>query len=236
MNVERTMKVAQRPAAVDELIDRARTAMGEFKNRDQEQVDQAVRAVAWSVYKPEHARALAEMAVKDTGLGDVVSKVTKNTRKTFGTLRDLMRARTVGIIEENPSRGMVKYGKPVGVVGAVCPSTNPSATPVNKAMMALKGGNAVIIAPSPAGYRTTAAAVELMRTELAKSRPATRSRSGFVGARHQERHAGTRGEGGSRCRDRVAKQCSERHAVGNSGHRRRTRQCSGDCRFLRRTG
>ena len=63
---------------------------------------------------------------------------------------------------------MVKYGKPVGVVGAVCPSTNPAATPVNKAMMALKGGNAVIIAPSPAGAATTGRTVDLMRSELRK--------------------------------------------------------------------
>ncbi len=74
-----------------------------------------------------------------------------------------------GVIEEDAGNGIVKYGKPVGVVGAVCPSTNPAATPVNKAMMALKGGNAVIIAPSPAGYATTASTVELMRAELAKA-------------------------------------------------------------------
>ena len=80
-----------------------------------------------------------------------------------------MRARTVGVIEEIPEKGLVKYGKPVGVVGAVCPSTNPAATPVNKAMMALKGGNAVIIAPSPAGAMTTAKTVDLMRAELKKT-------------------------------------------------------------------
>ncbi|MDH3664890.1 MAG: aldehyde dehydrogenase family protein, partial [Alphaproteobacteria bacterium] len=62
----------------------------------------------------------------------------------------------------------VKYAKPIGVVAAITPSTNPSATPVNKAMMALKGGNAVIIAPSPAGYAATAATVDGMRAELAK--------------------------------------------------------------------
>ncbi|MGI9501185.1 MAG: acylating sulfoacetaldehyde dehydrogenase, partial [Geminicoccaceae bacterium] len=103
------------------------------------------------------------------GLGNVPSKVIKNTRKTFGTLRDLLRAKTAGVISEEPEKGLVKYGKPVGVVGAVCPSTNPAATPVNKAMMALKGGNAVIIAPSPAGYRTTAKTVALMRSELRKA-------------------------------------------------------------------
>src|SRR3546814_2979056 len=86
------------------------------------------------------------------------------------SLRDLLRARTVGVIEEDGARGLVRYGKPVGVVAAVCPSTNPAATPVNKAMMALKGGNAVVIAPSPAGYETTAATVALMRADLQKDR------------------------------------------------------------------
>ena len=87
-------------------------------------------------------------------------KVIKNTRKTFGTLRDLMRVKTVGVIEKIPEKGLVKYAKPVGVVGAVTPSTNPAATPVNKAMMALKGGNAIIIAPSPSGWNTTNLTVE----------------------------------------------------------------------------
>lgn len=143
--------------------------MERYENHDQARVDDAVRALAWSIYKPEHAHMLAELAVEDTGLGNVGSKIIKNQRKTFGTLRDLLRAKTVGIIAEEPERGLVKYGKPVGVVGAVCPSTNPAATPVNKAMMALKGGNAVIIAASPAGAATTAKTVELMRAELKKS-------------------------------------------------------------------
>ncbi len=155
--------------AVAEVVARARAAMDAYENHDQARVDDAVRALAWSIYKPEHARLLAELAVEDTGLGNVESKVIKNTRKTFGTLRDLLRAKTVGVIQEDPARGLVKYAKPVGVVGAVCPSTNPAATPVNKAMMALKGGNAVIIAPSPAGAATTARTVELMRAELAKA-------------------------------------------------------------------
>ena len=158
------------PAAqVAELVAKARAAMDKYENTNQARVDEAVTALAWSIYKPENARMLAELAVRDTGLGDVESKVIKNTRKTFGTLRDLMRAKTVGIISEEPDKGMVKYGKPVGVVAAVCPSTNPAATPVNKAMMALKGGNAVIIAPSPAGAATTAKTVELMRAELKKA-------------------------------------------------------------------
>ena len=157
------------PSAIaDALIRRARTAMDAFRDSTQARVDEAVTALAWSLYKPENAEALARMAVEDTGIGNAPDKVTKNQRKTFGTLRDLMRVKSVGIIEEQPELGLVKYAKPVGVVGAVTPSTNPAATPVNKAMMALKGRNAIVIAPSPAGLATTTRTVNLMRAELEK--------------------------------------------------------------------
>ena len=153
---------------VDSLVRRGRAAMAAFADADQARVDEAVTAIAWSLYKPEHAEALAAMAVDDTGLGNAADKVVKNRRKTFGTLRDLMRVKSVGIVEERPELGLVKYAKPVGVVGAVTPSTNPAATPVNKAMMALKGRNAIVIAPSPAGLATTTRAVALMRAALGK--------------------------------------------------------------------
>ena len=153
---------------VDKLLSTARIAQQQFSNATQQQADEAVTALAWSLYKPAHAKMLAELAVEDTGLGNVNDKVIKNTRKTFGTLRDLMRVKTVGIIEELSKLGLVKYAKPVGVVAAVTPSTNPAATPVNKAMMAIKGRNAIIIAPSPAGLRTTTKTVQLMREGLAK--------------------------------------------------------------------
>jgi sulfoacetaldehyde dehydrogenase len=155
-------------AIIADLVRRGRVAMASLAGASQARVDEAVTALAWSLYKPGHARALAEQAVADTGLGKAADKITKNTRKTFGTLRDLLRAKTVGVIEENPEKGLVIYGKPVGVVAAICPSTNPSATPINKAMMALKGANAVVIAPSPAGWSTSARAVELARAELEK--------------------------------------------------------------------
>ncbi|MGE3628190.1 MAG: aldehyde dehydrogenase family protein, partial [Hyphomicrobiales bacterium] len=155
-------------AAVEECIERARAAMAAFQPLTQTKLDDAVTALAWSLYKPDTARSLAELAVQVTGLGNVESKIIKNTRKTFGTLRDLLRVKSTGIIEELPEKGLVKYAKPVGVVAAITPSTNPSATPVNKAMMAIKGGNAVIIAPSPLAWPVTNATVDMMRAELAK--------------------------------------------------------------------
>lgn len=151
---------------VDALVARARAAMRELSDADQQRVDDAVTALAWSVYKPEHAKALAELAVRDTGMGNVADKITKNQRKTFGTLRDLLRAKSVGVIEQLPELGLVKYAKPVGVVAALTPSTNPSATPVNKAMMAIKGRNAIIISASPGGQSTTERTVTLMREAL----------------------------------------------------------------------
>ena len=154
--------------AVAGLIESARAAMAQIAGADQARVDEIVTAVAWSLYKPENAESLAEQAVADTGIGNVADKIVKNQRKTFGALRDLMRARTVGIIENDNGRGIIKYGKPVGVVAAITPSTNPAATPVNKTMMALKGANAIIIAPSPAGWSSTNAAVELMREALSR--------------------------------------------------------------------
>ena len=170
--------LAAKPAAVRDaeqcvapLIARARAAMAEYAKEisahGQARIDEAVTALAWSIYKPENARRLAEIAVAVTGIGEVESKVIKNQRKTFGTLRDLLRVKSTGIIEENPDQGLVLYAKPVGVVGAITPSTNPSATPVNKAMMALKGGNAIIIAPPPSAWAASKPTVDGMRTALA---------------------------------------------------------------------
>ncbi len=155
-------------AIVSILMQRARAAQNTFAEADQMRTDEAVRALAWSLYKPEHTRELAELAVADTGLGNVPDKIVKKQRKTFGTLRDLLRVKSVGEIERDERRGLVKFAKPVGVVGAITPSTNPAATPVNKAMMAIKGRNAIIIAPSPLGYRTTALAVSYMREALGR--------------------------------------------------------------------
>ncbi len=169
------MTVAVKPTAdpaamavVDELVRRGRAAQAIFANADQAQTDEAVTALAWSIYNLAHAKELAELAVADTKLGNVPDKIIKKQRKTFGTLRDLLRVKSVGIIEEDKKRGIVKYAKPVGLVCAITPSTNPGATPVNKAMMAIKGRNAIIIAASPAGLKTTMRAVDLMRAELRK--------------------------------------------------------------------
>ena len=102
-----------------DVVRRARDrAESSSRMPDQARVDDAVRALAWSLYKPENARELAELAVEDTGLGNVPDKIIKKQRKTFGTLRDLLRAGPSVIIEQDHDKGIVKYAKPMGVVGA----------------------------------------------------------------------------------------------------------------------
>lgn len=154
--------------AVAEQIQLARIAQKHFERCDQETVDTATTAVAWAIMEPARNRILAEMAVRDTGLGNVDDKIQKNYRKTLGLLRDLKGVKTVGIIAEYPERGIVEIARPVGVVAAVTPSTNPGATPANKIINALKCRNAIIIAPSPKGLTTCAALVGFVHTELKK--------------------------------------------------------------------
>lgn len=154
--------------AVTALIERARAAQAIFEAYGQRRVDDVVAAAAWAIYRPDRARALAEISVRDTGLGNIADKITKNQRKTIGTLRDLTGQRSVGVIGEDRRNGITEYAKPIGVVAAVCPSTNPAATPANKTMMALKGRNAVIISPSPKGASTCALLVRYIHDELAR--------------------------------------------------------------------
>ncbi len=153
---------------IAELVQRARVAQQEFEHFTQERVDDVVAGVAWAVAEPERARALAEMSVRDTGLGKVEDKVVKNRRKTMGTLRDLTGAPSVGIIKDDPENGITEYAKPMGVVAAICPSTNPAATPANKTMMVLKGRNAVVLSPSPKGASTCRELVRHIHEQLDK--------------------------------------------------------------------
>jgi sulfoacetaldehyde dehydrogenase len=153
-------------AAIAEVVDRARTAQQRYEAYSQEAVDEVVVAVAWALMEPARNRELSELAVKDTGLGNVEDKVTKNHRKTLGLLRDLKRARSVGVISEDAATGLVEIARPVGVVGAIVPSTNPVATPMNKTLNALKGRNAVILAPSPKGQSSCARLLGYIHAQL----------------------------------------------------------------------
>ena len=162
--MEHSTSSPQSPIA--ELVARARAAQRTYETWSQEQVDMAVTAAGWAIIEPSRNRELAQMAVADTGVGNVEDKIRKNHRKTFGLLRDLKGARSVGVISEDRSLGIVEIARPVGVVCAVTPSTNPGATPANKIINALKGRNAVIVAPSPKGWTTAARLIEYIHAQF----------------------------------------------------------------------
>ena len=150
------------------MLERARAAQARYERYTQEQVDEVVSAAGWAIVKPENNRRLAELAVLDTGLGNVADKIAKNERKTLGLLRDLQGAKSVGVIGEYPELGIVEIARPAGVVAAITPSTNPGATPANKIINALKGRNSIIVAPSPRGWSTCALLLEFIHAEFKK--------------------------------------------------------------------
>jgi sulfoacetaldehyde dehydrogenase len=152
--------------SIAQVIARARAAQQIFNGYNQTQVDEVVVAAAWAIIEPARNRELAELAVSDSSLGNVPDKIFKNHRKTLGLVRDLSRAKSVGVIAEFPERGIVEIARPVGVVAALTPSTNPGATPINNILNALKGRNAIVIAPSPKGRRTAVRLLEFVHAEL----------------------------------------------------------------------
>ncbi|MED5289155.1 MAG: aldehyde dehydrogenase family protein, partial [SAR324 cluster bacterium] len=153
-------------SSVEQLIEKARIAQQVYENYDQGAVDEVVTAVAWALIEPGRNRELSQMAVETTGLGKIEDKILKNERKTLGLLRDLRSAKSVGVISEDEELGITEIARPVGVVAAVTPSTNPVATPTNNTLNALKGRNAIIIAPSPAGEKVCSRLLQYFHEEL----------------------------------------------------------------------
>ncbi len=150
------------------LISRARAAQDAIADYSQEQVDTLVRAIAWEVVQEENSAAIAQLAIDESELGNYQGKYVKLQKKVRGNLRDMLGQKSVGIIEEDDEKGIIKIAKPVGVIGALVPCTNPEATPVIKAMNAIKGKNAVVFAPHPRTKKTNSKIVELMRGALKK--------------------------------------------------------------------
>ena len=150
------------------IVARAREAQREYANSAQETIDRACLAIGWALLKPENNRRLSLLAVEETGLGNAEDKQRKNRRKTLGLLRDIRGEKTVGVINEDKARGITEISRPVGVVAALTPSTNPAATPVNKTINALKCGNAIVLAPPPKGAGVGYELLKLMRANLNK--------------------------------------------------------------------
>lgn len=149
---------------VTDLIQKARTAQQEFETYPQEKVDRAVRAVGKKIY--DHGDELAKMAVEETGMGDYPSKIVKNTAKAKAVWHRMKGVASRGIIERDEAAGIIKIAKPIGVIGCIPPTTNPTMTPMQNAMCALKGGNALIVSPHPRAKKTSTVTCQLMREAL----------------------------------------------------------------------
>jgi len=132
---------------VQELVTNARVAQSIFESFSQEKVDAIVKGIGKYVY--DNAEMLAKLAVEETGIGRVDDKILKNKGKARVIWNNLKDKRSRGIIGEELETNLVYVAKPMGVVGAVTPITNPIVTPMCNAMFALKAGNAVIFAPHP---------------------------------------------------------------------------------------
>ena len=143
-----------------------RQAQKEFETYTQEKVDEAVRAIGKSVY--DHAEELAKMAVEETRMGRVDSKIAKCKNKSKSTWWRMKDQKSRGIIERDEVNGIMKVAKPIGVVGCVTATTNPVINPMHNSMCALKCGNAVIICPHPRAKGVGVRAVELMNEALDK--------------------------------------------------------------------
>ena len=154
--------------SIETIIKQAKVAQTEFESAGQEVVDELITGLAWALLEPGTNRSLSNQAIHDTGMGNADDKFTKNHRKTLGLLRDLKNAPSVGVIKELPEKGLVEIARPVGVVGAVTPSTNPIATPLNNTLNAIKGRNSIILAPSPKGDSICELIVEILQKVLVR--------------------------------------------------------------------
>ena len=150
---------------IEQAFARADKAQREFEKWDQAAIDRTIQSIAQIVANSKTFHELVELGIQESAFGDPVSREAKRF-KIRGILRDCLREKSVGIIEEIPEKRIVKYAKPVGVIGCVIPATNPDLTPAGNAIYAIKARNAIIFSPHPRTLKTSRKTIELMREGL----------------------------------------------------------------------
>jgi sulfoacetaldehyde dehydrogenase len=153
---------------VKSLVERAKKAQEIAEEFTQEKVDKLTTAIVWNIVKDGPAQEIAKLAVEESGLGNYQGKYGKLLVKCKGVLRDMKGKKSVGVIEVDEEKGLMKIAKPVGVIGGLVPCTNPEATPVVKAVSAIKGRNAIILSPHPRTKKTNTYVVNIIRETLKK--------------------------------------------------------------------
>lgn len=164
MEFDKDLKARQEARALAQAAEKAQLVLRTYS---QEKLDAIVEAAANAFYS--EAAALADMAVRETGFGNVEDKITKNkfaSQKVAAAIRDM---KTVGVLNENDSEKLWEVGVPVGVIAAIVPSTNPTSTVCYKALIALKAGNTIVFSPHPKAVACTLRAAQIVAQAAEKA-------------------------------------------------------------------
>ncbi len=149
------------------LCRQAKIAQQQLARMEQKQLDGIVEAIAkaFSAAAPE----LAQLAVRETGFGNVEDKITKNRFASETVAQAVRDMKTVGVLKELSGEKLWEVGVPVGVIGAIVPSTNPTSTVCYKAIIALKAGNSIVFSPHPKAVDCTLRAARIVAAAAEKA-------------------------------------------------------------------
>lgn len=154
---------------IAQLIKRARKAQSIIEGFSQKQVDKLAAAITWEIVADDAlVNELSLFSFEECRLGDVDSKRIKVQEKCRGVYYDVKHAKTVGIVEEIPEKGLVRISKPVGVIGSLVPSTQSEMHPLIQAIFCVKARDSIIFSPHPRGKKTTKKVVDLIRNVMKK--------------------------------------------------------------------
>jgi acetaldehyde dehydrogenase (acetylating) len=142
------------------LIQAAHEAWKKFESFSEDQVERILLEISRA--GSSHAEALAKMAVDETGFGNVEHKTLKNLFCADDVYKAIRPMKTVGIVNEDKDKQVFEVASPIGVVAAIIPSTNPTSTTIYKALIALKGRNAIVFSPHPSAARCINETVRLL--------------------------------------------------------------------------
>ena len=157
MELDKDLQARQEARQLLKAAEQAQKLLADFP---QEKIDTIVRAISDAFYAA--APELADMAVRETGFGNVDDKIEKNRFASKRVWQAVEHMKTVGVLKEDPSEKLWEVAVPVGVIAAIIPSTNPTSTVCYKAMIALKAGNTIVFSPHPKAIACTLRAAQIV--------------------------------------------------------------------------
>ena len=170
MELDKDLAARQEARFLSRQAEKAQRTLGTMS---QEQLDRIVEAIAkaFSAAAPE----LAELAVQETGFGNVEDKITKNRFASEQVAKAIRGMKTVGVLKEDPREKLWELGIPVGVIAAIIPSTNPTSTVCYNAMIAIKAGNTIVFSPHPKALACTLQAAQIVAKAAVAATPDVRT-------------------------------------------------------------